>query len=114
MPKEKTIPDPPAHIKRWIDDEWNRDAEWNEGNRPKYSFRLGASIMHQKCEEEKEEHAVGFLDWINENEFIRDGEGFWYELPMFVHEGKYGMCVAISNEQLYKIYIESLTKTPSI
>ena len=100
MSKEKTIPDPPAHIKRCIEEEWDRDAEWNEGNRSKYSFRLGALIMHQKCEEEKEEHAIGFIEWASDH-YDTYSTGIWWgrsEGDLEPHNTKY----------IYDLYIESL------
>lgn len=109
MSKEKTIPDPPDHIKRWIDEQWEQNEDYNQGSRPTYSFRQGASVMYQKDQEELEEHTVGFLDWINEKEIVQSGS-CWYEPPMYVHEGEHGICIATSTTELYKKYLESLNK----
>lgn len=69
MSKEKTIPDPPAHIKNWIMDEWNVvDSVSEHEISGSQGFRLGASIMYKKNQEELEERSVGFAEWLINHE----------------------------------------------
>lgn len=108
MNKEKIIPDPPAHIKKIIDDEFDDLKDTSEYPFSSLvAYRAGATFMYHRSEEELEERSVGFVEWINEKEFIQS-ENFWYEPPKFAYEGKYGICIATSTTELYKVYIKSL------
>lgn len=105
MSKEKTIPDPPAHIKRWIEEQWEQNEDYNQGSRPTYSFRQGASVMYQKDQEELEERSVGFAEWIQINGYVGTRYGFWFDSNRNQ--------IATATADLYQLYLKYINQTPT-
>lgn len=53
--------------------------------------------------------AIGFAEWIGKSQYTQaDCDDFWYEPPLYDHE-RIGICVAVSTEALYDLYLKTLT-----
>lgn len=106
MSKEKTIPDPPAHIKEWIRQEWDEiDGNCNYEISGSQGFKLGATAIYQKDQQELEERSVGFAEWANKEWNIGGGGTYWYKSGEWDSDGQ---LIKRSSQQLYSIYLESL------
>ena len=100
MNKGKTITDPPAHIKRWIDEQFDNlihTSDYPFSSR--VAYRAGAKTMYQKDQEEKEEQSIEFIEWACERYLTYDNGIWWTKSDD--DENKY------TTKQIYDLYIES-------
>lgn len=109
MNKEKTIHDPPAHIKKIIDDEFEDLKDTSEYPfSSRVSYRAGATFMYHRSEEELEERSVGFTEWIAKKRyrfFWHNGIEGWYSGDTIFYVNPQP---TFTSQDLYARYLESL------
>lgn len=69
------------------------------------------AVSESAMDEWAEVEAISILEWIKNKEYKTDAAGFWYEPPMYVYEGDFGLCVATNPEQLYQLYKKETQQT---